>query len=156
MRENYDLIYPYLTPEGKVPFSSVTSDMIYNFDMCAKGILRDTGKQTPALEILSGAVREWLHEPIVERLLDNQVLLSRPIIVNGNIKNLDEMGGYGPFLLMTSRKDPDGRPTFPETVGGGIGVERTIYAICRGPKLAKIDDITFFGKNPDSHQLYMY
>jgi aspartyl/asparaginyl-tRNA synthetase len=156
MRENYDLIYPYLTPEGKVPLSRVTSDMIYNYDMCAKGILRDTGKQTPALEILSGAVREWLHEPIVERLLDNQVLLSRPVIVNGNIKNLDEMGGYGPFLLMTSRKDPDGRPTFPETVGGGIGVERTLYAICRGPKLDKIDGITFFGKNPDSHQLYMY
>lgn len=156
MRENYDLIYPYLTPEGKVPVSQVTSDMIYNFDMCAKGILRDTGKQTPALEILSGAVREWLHEPIVERLLDNQVLLSRPMIVNGNIKNIDEMGGYGPFLLMTSRKDPDGRPTFPETVGGGIGVERTLYALCRGPKLEKIDDITFFGKNPDSHQLFMY
>lgn len=156
MRENYDLIYPYLTPEGKVPFSQVTSDMIYNYDMCAKGILRDTGKQTPALEILSGAVREWLHEPIVERLLDNQVLMSRPVIVNGNIKNIDEMGGYGPFLLMTSRKDPDGCPTFPETVGGGIGVERTLYAICRGPKLEKIDDITFFGKNPDSHQLYMY
>jgi aspartyl/asparaginyl-tRNA synthetase len=156
MRENYDLIYPYLTPEGKVPMSRVTSDMIYNFDMCAKGILRDTGKQTPALEILSGAVREWLHEPIVERLLDNEVLLSRPVIVNGNIRNLDEMGGYGPFLLMTSRKDPDGRSTFPETVGGGIGVERTVYALCRGPKLEKIDDITFFGKNPDSHQIFMY
>jgi aspartyl/asparaginyl-tRNA synthetase len=156
MRENYDLIYPYLTPEGKVPISQVTSEMIYNFDMCAKGILRDSGKRTPALEILSGAVREWLHEPIVERLLDNQVLASKPIIVNGNIRNLDEMGGYGPFLLMTSRKDPDGRPTFPETLGGGIGVERTLYALCRGPKLEKIDDITFFGKNPDSHQLYMY
>jgi hypothetical protein len=53
-------------------------------------------------------------------------------------------------------KDENGAPTFPETFGGGIGVERTLYALCRGPKLDKIDDITFFGKNPDSHQLYMF
>ena len=156
LRENYDAVYPYLSPEGKVPISDITSDMIYNYDICAKTIIRDTGKQTTALEILSGAVREWLHEPIVERLVDNGVIPARPIIDDGNIKNIDEMGGYAPFLIMTSRKDDQGRPTFPETFGGGIGVERALYAICRGPKLEKIDDITFFGKNPDSHQLYMF
>jgi aspartyl/asparaginyl-tRNA synthetase len=156
LRENYDLVYPYLRPQGKVPLSQVTSDMIYNYDVCAKSIVRDTGKQTPALEILSGAVREWLHEPIVERLLDNEVIPVRPIIRNGNIKNIDELGGYGPFLMMTAKKDAQGRPTFPETFGGGIGVERTLYAICRGPKLAKIDDLTCFGKNPDSHQIFMF
>ncbi|MBN1104221.1 MAG: hypothetical protein JXL84_12460 [Deltaproteobacteria bacterium] len=156
LRENYDLIYPYLKPKGKVSLAKVTSDSIYNYDMCAKSVLRDTGKQTPALEILSGAVREWLFEPIVERLLDNGVIPAGPVIVNGNIKNVDELGGYGPFLLMTHRKDKDGRQTFPDTFGGGIGVERTLYALCRGPKLDKIDDITFFGKNPDSHQIYMY
>lgn len=156
LRENYDLVYPYLRPEGKTPLSNVTSDMIYNYDICAKSIIRDTGKQTPALEIFSGAVREWLHEAIVERLLDNGVISARPVIFDGNIKNIDELGGYAPFLLMTSRKDADGRPTFPETVGGGIGVERTLYALCRGPKLEKIDDITFFGKNPDSHQIFMF
>ena len=48
--------------------------------------------------------------------------------------------------MMTSRKDKQGRQAFPDTYGGGIGVERTLYAICRGPKLDKIDDITFFGK----------
>ncbi len=80
----------------------------------------------------------------------------RPVIYEGNIKNIDELGGYGPFLLMASRKDRDGRPGFPETYGGGIGVERTLYALCRGPVLEKIDDITFFGKNPDSHQIYMF
>jgi len=156
LRENYDLIYPYFTPEGKVPLSKITSDMIYNYDICAKGILRDTGKQTPALEVLSGAVREWLHEPIIERLLDNEIIPSRPIIYEGNIKNIDELGGYGPFLLMTAKKDAQGRSTFPETFGGGIGVERTLYALTRGPAIDKVDDITCFGKNPDSHQLYMF
>jgi hypothetical protein len=156
LRENYDLVYPYLAPEGKIPLSRITSDMIYNYDICAKSIIRDTGKQTPALEILSGAVREWLHEPIVERLLDNGIIPARPVIYEGNIKNIDELGGYGPFLMMTARKDADGRRTFPETLGGGIGVERSLYAICRGPRLDKIDDITCFGKNPDSHQLYLF
>jgi len=61
LRENYDLIYPYLKSDGKVSPSEITSDMIYNYDLCAKSIIRDTGKQTSTLEILSGAVREWLH-----------------------------------------------------------------------------------------------
>ncbi|MCP4198549.1 MAG: hypothetical protein GY762_15495 [Proteobacteria bacterium] len=156
MRENYDLIYPYLTPDGKVPLADVTSPMIYNYDICAKSIIRDTGKQTPAREILSGAIREWIYEAIVERLLDNKIISARPIIEDGNIKNIDEIGGYGPFLLMTAKKDADGRQVFPDTFGGGIGVERTLYTICRGPKLEKIDDLTCFGKNPDSHQIYMF
>jgi aspartyl/asparaginyl-tRNA synthetase len=156
LRENYDLIYPYLSPEGKTPLSSVSSDMIYNYDICAKSIIRDTGKQTPALEILSGAVREWLYEAIVERLLDNEIIPVRPVIFEGNIKNIDKLGGYGPFLMMVAKKDAQGLQTFPETFGGGIGVERTLYAICRGPALDKIDDITCFGKNPDSHQIFMF
>jgi len=156
LRENYDLVYPYLRPEGKVALSEVTSDMIYNYDMCAKSVIRDTGKQSPALEILSGGVREWVHEAIVERLLDNGIIPVRPVIYGGNVKNIHELGGYGPFLLMTAKKDHEGRSLFPETLGGGIGVERTLYAICRGPRLTKIDDITCFGKNPDSHQLYLF
>jgi len=156
LRENYDLVYPYLRPEGKATLSEMTSDMIYNYDICAKSIIRDTGKQTPALEILSGGVREWIYEAIVERLLDNGIIPERPVIFEGNIKNLDELGGYGPFLMMAAKKDERGRPTFPETLGGGIGVERTLYAICRGPLLDKVDDITCFGKNPDSHHLYMF
>ncbi|MBW1911399.1 MAG: hypothetical protein JRJ11_17975 [Deltaproteobacteria bacterium] len=156
LRENYDLVYPYLRPEGKVSLLELTSDMIYNYDICAKSIVRDTGKQTPALEILSGAVREWIYEAIVERLLDNGVIPARPVIFEGNIKNIDELGGYGPFLMMAAKKNDQGQSTFPETYGGGIGVERTLYAICRGPELGKIDDITCFGKNPDSHQIYMF
>ena len=62
------------------------------------------------------------------------------------------------FLLLTSAsmKDDTGRSTFPDTYGGGIGIERTIYTLCRGPKVEKIDDVTFFGKNPDSHQIYLF
>ena len=156
LRENYDLVYPYLQPEGKVSLSQVASDMIYNYDVCAKSIDRDTGKQGPALEILSGAVREWVYEAMVERLLDNGIIPERPVLFEGNIKNIDVLGGYGPFLMIASKKDAQGKGTFPETYGGGIGVERTLYAVCRGPVIEKVDDMTCFGKNPDSHQIYMF
>ena len=130
--------------------------MIYNYDICAKSIDRRTGKQGKTLEILSGAIREWLYEAIVERLIDNSIIPERPIIENGNIKNTDKLGGYGPFLLMDEKKDAAGLSTFPETYGEGIGIERTLYALTRGSKIKKINDITFFGKNPDSHQIYMF
>jgi len=155
-RENYDLIYPYLKPGGKTMLSDVTSDMVYNYDIYAKSILRDTGEQTEAKEILSGAIREWLYEAIVERLIDNKVISVRPIIADGNIENIDQLNGYGPFLMVASMKDKNGNPTFPETYGGGVGIERTLYALLRGPKVDKIDDVTFFGKNPDSHQIYLF
>jgi len=155
-RENYDLIYPYLKPDGKIPLGEVTSDMVYNYDICAKSIIRDTGEQTEARELLSGGIREWLFEPIVERLLDNKVIPVKPIIVEGNIENINQLDGYGPFLLAASMKDDTGKSTFPDTYGGGIGIERTLYALCRGPKVDKIDDVTFFGKNPDSHQIYLF
>ena len=156
LRENYDLVYPYLTNKGKVQSSDITSDMIYNYDICIKSIVRDTGEQTPALEILSGGIREWIYDAIIERLLDNKIIPEKPIIEGGNIVNIDKLGGYGPFLLITARKDNKEQYVFPDTFGGGIGVERTLYAFLRGPKIKKIDDITCFGKNPDSHQIYMF
>jgi len=155
-RENYDLIYPYLKPEGRMLLSEVTSDMVYNYDMCAKSIDRNTGEHSEARELLSGAIREWLYETIVERLLDNKVIPSRPIITDGNIENINQLDGYGPFLLTASMKDGAGKPLFPDTYGGGIGIERTLYTLLRGPKVKKIDDVTFFGKNPDSHQIYLF
>jgi len=155
-RENYDLIYPYLKPEGKVLLSEVTSDMVYNYDICAKSIDRNTGEHSEARELLSGAIREWLYETIVERLLDNRVIPARPIITDGNIENINQLDGYGPFLLTASMKDGAGKPLFPETYGGGIGIERTLYTLLRGPQVKKIDDVTFFGKNPDSHQIYLF
>jgi len=155
-RENYDLIYPYLTPEGKIDKSTIISEMVYNYDICAKSIIRSTGEQTEARELLSGGIREWLFEPIVERLLDNNVIPVKPIIAEGNIENINLLGGYGPFLLAASLKDDKGNSTFPDTFGGGIGIERTLYALCRGPRVDKIDDVTFFGKNPDSHQIYLF
>jgi len=155
-RENYDLIYPYLQPGGKIRLDEVTSDMVYNYDMCGKSINRDTGEQSEARELLSGAIREWLYESIVERLLDNKILPVRPIITHGNIENIHQLDGYGPFLLAVSMKDSAGRSTFPDTYGGGIGIERTLYTLCRGQRVEKIDDVTFFGKNPDSHQIYLF
>jgi aspartyl/asparaginyl-tRNA synthetase len=155
-RENYDLIYPYVQSDGKISLDEVSSDMVYNYDICAKSIIRDTGEQTEARELLSGGIREWLFEPIVERLLDNKVIPVKPIIIEGNIENINQLGGYGPFLLAASMKDDKGQSTFPDTFGGGLGIERTLYALSRGPKVDKIDDITFFGKNPDSHQIYLF
>lgn len=157
MRENYDLIYPYIRPDGsKVPLSSYTSDMIYNYDICAKTRLRDSGKFTPALEILSGAIREWLYEPIIERLMENKILLERPVFKDGNIANIEMLDGYGPFLTTVAMKDADGKNLFPETFGGGIGVERFLYSILRAGKIEKIDDITCFGKNPDTFPIFLF
>jgi len=94
MRENYDLIYPYLKPDGsKAPIASFTSDRIYNYDICAQSILRETGSYGSAFEICSGALREWLFEPIIERIIDNRVLSVRPRIVDGCIENIDELAG---------------------------------------------------------------
>ncbi len=157
MRENYDLVYPYLKADGsKSVLSEMKSPNIFNYDILAKSIDAKTGKHSVAREILSGAIREWLYEPIVDRILDNKVLPVRPIIKDGNIENLDELGGYGPFLKFVSMKDAEGKSIFPDTMGGGIGIERSLYTLLRGEKIEKIDDITFFGKNPDSHPLYLF
>ncbi len=157
LRENYDLVYPYLLPHNKkVDMKKINSPNIFNYDICAKSIDAKSGKQSSAKEILSGAIREWLFEPIIERIYDNQVLPARHILKDGNIENINELGGYGPFLYFASMKNAAGKSVFPDTMGGGIGVERTLYSILRGEKIKKIDDITFFGKNPDSHPLYLF
>lgn len=157
MRENYDLVYPYLKADGsKSVLSEMKSPSIFNYDILAKSIDAKTGKHSVAREILSGAIREWLYEPIVDRIIDNKVLPVRPIMKDGNIENLNELGGYGPFLKFVSMKDADGKSIFPDTMGGGIGIERSLYTLLRGEKIKKIDDVTFFGKNPDSHPLYLF
>jgi aspartyl/asparaginyl-tRNA synthetase len=157
MRENYDLIYPYLKADGsKVPISAFTSDRIFNYDICAQARIRTTNENGPAYEIGSGAIREWLFEPIVERLLDNKVLTVRPKISNGEIENIDDLGGYGPFLMAVHQKDLRGKSLFPSTFGGGIGIERMLFSLLLGPHISKVDDVTLFGKNPDSHPLYLF
>jgi len=157
LRENYDLVYPYLKADGsKISMTDITSDMIYNYDICAQSLNRDTNRYGDAFEICSGAIREWLYEPIIERLLDNNILNVRPIISNGNILNIQELDGYGPFIMAAAIKDSQGKPLFPETFGGGIGIERMLFALCKGPHITKVDDVTLFGKNPDSHPLYLF
>jgi len=157
MRENYDLIYPYILPDGtRLPLSSFSSDMIYNYDICAKSIIRDTGKYSPALEILSGAIREWLYEPIIRRLIDNRIISEPPEFEDGNMINISNLDGYGPFLSAVAMKDAGGKPCFPDTFGAGIGVERTLFALLKGPKITKIDEVTCFGKNPDSLPVFLF
>jgi aspartyl/asparaginyl-tRNA synthetase len=157
MRENYDLIYPYVKPDGsKIPLADFTSDRIYNYDICAQSIQRDTGKFGDVYEIMSGAIREWLYEPIIERLIDNKVIPVKPIMVNGQLENIEELGGYGPFLMAITQKNENGQSIFPDTFGGGIGIERALFALTKGKSIKKVDDVTFFGKNPDSHPIFLY
>jgi aspartyl/asparaginyl-tRNA synthetase len=157
LRENYDLIYPYLKADGgKVPLSEFDSKQIYNYDLCAQSLRRKDNSYGPAYEVLSGGLREWLFETIVERLIDNKIIDVRPQIHGDNIENIDELGGYGPFLLAASQTDGQGRSLFPETFGGGLGVERCLFALCLGEKIRQVDQITLFGKNPDSYPLYLF
>ncbi|MBS1786028.1 MAG: hypothetical protein JST24_11415 [Acidobacteria bacterium] len=157
MRENYDLIYPYLKRDGsRRALRDFTSRQIFNYDLVVKGRLQD-GKDTAAFEVMSGALREWLPEAIVARLLDNGVIPEAPRFdARGEIENLEALGGYGPFLHLACRRDEKGRPTFPATFGAGIGIERLLWALLRGPKVRHIEDVTFFGKNPDSAELFLF
>jgi hypothetical protein len=157
LRENYDLIYPYLRADGsRVPLAKVKSASIYNYDICGQALIRKTKSYGPAYEILSGGLREWLFKPIIERLLDNKILPARPEIVNGNIANIDQLGGYGPFLMAVSQTDANGLPLFPDTFGGGVGIERALFTLLKGERITKVDDVTLFGKNPDSHPMYLF
>lgn len=157
MRENYDLIYPYLKSDGtKIPIDQFSSTMIYNYDICAQSIHADNRKMGQAYEVASGAIREWLYEPIVERLIDNKIISTRPVFKNGCIENIEEFGGYGPFLMAVAQKNDSGQPLFPATFGGGIGIERILFALLNGPKIRSIDDVTLFGKNPDKNPVYLY
>ena len=157
LRENYDLVYPYLRRDGaRPPKGRIPSRDIFNFDLLVKSRVQANGKASPAMEVLSGGIREWLPETIVARLLDNGIIPAAPQFSDGMIQNIAELGGYGPFLMVVQRRDEDGRPIFPDTFGGGIGVERTLWAMLRGPQIQHIEDVTLFGKNPDSHPLYLF
>jgi len=157
MRENYDLIYPYVLPDGgKIQLSDFTSDMIYNYDICAKSLLRKTNKFTPALEIVSGALREWLYEPIIQRLLDNRIIPEAPVFEDGMLQNIAVLDGYGPFLTAVHMLNKKGQAYFPDTFGAGIGIERSLYALLKGETIEKIDDVTCFGKNPDTYPIFLF
>lgn len=157
MRENYDLIYPYLNEDGsKRPIGDFSSEDIYNYDLCAQSIQLD-GSFGNCYEVLSGAVREWLYDPIVERLLDNKIIRVMPqFSLAGELENMDELEGYGPFLIAARAKGRDGMPLFPSTSGGGLGIERCLLAMLNGPVIKTVDDVTLFGKNPDSYPIYLY
>lgn len=157
MRENYDLIYPYLKEDGtKRPIGDFSSEDIYNYDLCAQSLQED-GSYGKCFEVMSGALREWLYEPIVERLIDNKIIRVEPqFSLSGELENLDELDGYGPFLIASRLKDKAGKPMFPATAGGGLGIERCLFSMLNGPVIKKVDDVTLFGKNPDSSPIYLY
>ena len=107
--------------------------------------------------MLSGALREWLYEPIVERLIDNKILRTRPQFSHeGELLNPEDLDGYGPFLCAAHALTKDGERYFPATFGGGLGVERFLFSVLKGAVVKTVDDVTFFGKNPDSHPIYLF
>jgi asparaginyl-tRNA synthetase len=156
VRENYDLVYPYLRREGKRAPGTPSSREVFNYDLCAKS-LRSDGSEGRAYEVLSGGLREWVYAAMVERLLDNGVIGERPTFTEGGcLANMEALEGYGPFLAAARLRGADGLPLFPETAGGGLGIERCLYALLNGPAIRKIEDVTLFGKNPDSSPLYLF
>jgi aspartyl/asparaginyl-tRNA synthetase len=156
MRENYDLIYPYINKDGsRKAIKEFKSENIFNYDLCAQSIQAD-GSFGEAYEIMSGAIREWLYEPIIKRLIDNRIIKEEPAIEDGQIVNIEELEGYGPFLAAANAKDSQNQPLFPSTMGGGLGIERALFAMLNGKKITQMDDLTMFGKNPDSHPVYLY
>lgn len=152
-RENYDLVYPFFPGDAR---RGVPSERIYNYDLCAAARRADGGLGE-AFEVLSGGLREWLYPAIVARLLDNGVIPEPPrFSPEGDLENIEAMEGYGPFLAAARLSGPDGLPLFPSTFGGGLGIERFLYATLRGPVLRRIEDLTYFGKNPDSDDVYLF
>jgi len=157
LRENYDLVYPFLKRDGSVPpASSIGSGQVFNYDLCAAAKYLD-GSLGEAFEVLSGGLREWFYPAIIARLLQNGILSQAPRFDgDGNIENMEELDGYGPFLSAVAARDEAGEALFPQTFGGGIGIERTLFALLQGPKVEKIDEVTYFGKNPDQAGPFLF
>lgn len=157
LRENYDLVYPFLDDTGK-PRSraDIRSAEVYNYDLCASSLFLD-GSRGTAYEVLSGGLREWIFSIVVERLLVNGILSERPRFdARGELENVAALEGYAPFLTAARMSDAEGRPLFPETAGGGLGIERVLFALLKGPHISRIEEVTLFGKNPDSEALYLF
>ncbi len=156
LRENYDLIYPYLYPDGtRRPLAHVPSTDIFNYDLLVKAKTRD-GRVFPAVEVLSGGLREWIPQAIVARLLDQGIIPEAPRFVDGRLLNAEKLGGYGPFLALVHAAQRGVLPPYPATFGAGIGIERLLWAMLRGDAVKTIEDVTFFGKNPDSRRLFLF
>ncbi len=67
---------------------------------------------------------------VASRLIDNKIIDVAPQINGDNIENIGELGG--------------------------MGVERCLFALCLGEKIYQVDQVTLFGKNPDSYPLYLF
>jgi hypothetical protein len=157
IRENYDLVYPYFKADGSARSRhEIPSGDVFNYDLCA-GSLRSDGSPGDVYEVLSGGLREWIYETISGRLVANGVIPELPSFgEDGELQNMGALEGYGPFLTAARISRADGRPLFPETAGGGLGIERCLFALLNGPVIQRIEELTFFGKNPDSAPLYLF
>lgn len=157
LRENYDLVYPFLKRDGSLPpLSAIDSRRVHNYDLCAAAKYPD-GSYGEAFEVLSGGLREWFYPAIIARLYQNGILSEAPRFDGkGNIANMEALEGYGPFLAAVAERNEEGEFMFPQTFGGGVGIERTLFALLQGPVVRKIEEITCFGKNPDQPGPFLF
>jgi aspartyl/asparaginyl-tRNA synthetase len=157
LRENYDLVYPYFAADGSPRAKGgIPSREVFNYDLAAGSVHAD-GSLGDAYEVLSGGLREWVYETIARRLVVNGVIRELPRFgSDGELQNMRELDGYGPFLTAARLATPQGEPLFPETAGGGLGIERCLFALLNGPSIRRIEELTFFGKNPDSAPVYLF
>ena len=156
LRENYDLVYPYLRRDGsrRDPKEALSRE-IFNYDLVARNQPLE-GSAAPAREVLSGGLREWLPQAIIPRLLDNGIIPEAPRFKDGRCENIEALGGYGPFLAVACGENEDGSTMRWSSGAVDVAVERLLWSILRGPKVESIDDVTFFGKNPDSAELFLF
>lgn len=157
LRENYDLVYPFLNRDGSTRQGQpIPSRQIYNYDLCAQAAYPQGGRGE-AFEVLSGGLREWYYPAIIARLLANKVIREAPRFdAAGNVSNMRELDGYGPFLAAAASKTATGEAAFPQTFGGGLGIERSLFALLQGPVIRTIDQVTYFGKNPDAGSPFLF
>jgi hypothetical protein len=79
-----------------------------------------------------------------------------PKFEDGILQNISILDGYGPFRTAIFLKNEKEKPYFLNTLGAGIGRERSLYAMLNGPGIEKINDVTCFRKNPDLFPIFIY
>ena len=58
-------------------------------------------------------------------------------LYHGMLRNIAVLDGYRPFLTAVHMLNKMGQPFFPDTMGAGIGVERTLYAMLKGANIER-------------------
>ncbi len=137
---NFDLVYP-ICPRREKAAKASTLRGRFSLDLCARRCIQAA---------VVGAVRSalgGLREGCMRRLslvCWTTYSAGRAEFVTMGIFEYATLMGTGPsFCFPYVRRK--GRRVFPETFGGGLGIERTLFALC-WTSVKDIDELTCFGK----------